>query len=602
MTEKVRHNSTAEFLKLVSGKTHSVTVDKQIFRKITFENIKILDDTDYLSHGEFIFHVIVNNVSMGRSKVIYAHTGETIPYKWSVAVKHSIAEPLLIEFKVDELERLSANNKIMRFSKSFLNDSNFGIENEVSKKYSIENEYIAMDYVVEKMIQDEFQKMVLVGGTVKSEGDDKPIKDASIKIFKFLNNELFNETKTDGNGAYQIDGLNVEEKYRLEIKAKGYAHVSHIIEDFPNIINSVMTKLFIKCRVVNKNNNDRVKDARVDLYKALVKISQHINCYIKPDKKSEKLGQLEEGDYPIIEFNQNGDTEYVKVQSDKIENGEGWICLRTQKYHYGLVFNQREKENIVKTSPEGEFSIDVDEEQLYMARVVLKDYFDAESKWIIPIGSDIIKMIPTDKSVMESAIIDRLNDFKNFTYNLDDASYPYTLPDVNIQIAPPNPKQNNCCTFVEGLLVKAWKDAQGSEFNWSSEKHKKMMIQSTTDYYSPVTAIIESNMGIEINENELPPPWTIVQGWKSQWSGGHTFIIVDVHKSTQRILTLESNSSYKMNGPGFRQLGDIDKFADCNPGKNWWKNAALWDWGKFKEVYLFRRMARLKIYDLKWVK
>jgi hypothetical protein len=93
-----------------------------------------------------------------------------------------------------------------------------------------------------------------------------------------------------------------------------------------------------------------------------------------------------------------------------------------------------------------------------------------------------------------------------------------------------------------------------------------------------------------------------VQGWRTQWTGGHNFFIVDVHPDTGRILTLESNKAYEMDGPGFRMLGDIDNFTDFNPGKDWWKNTKLWTWDKFKETYAHRKMARLKVYDQRWVR
>jgi hypothetical protein len=44
---------------------------------------------------------------------------------------------------------------------------------------------------------------------------------------------------------------------------------------------------------------------------------------------------------------------------------------------------------------------------------------------------------------------------------------------------------------------------------------------------------------------------TLIQGWHRQWRSGLTFLIVDYHGPTDRILALESNSSYKLNGVGF---------------------------------------------------
>ncbi len=593
-----KQSSTTEFIKVASGEKHNVTIDIQIFRKVTFENIKILDDSDYFSHGDFIFHLLIDKKSIGRSKVIYANTGEILPYKWSMAVKHSNSEPLSIEFRVDELESPTSNTEILRLSESYNQSSEFGIGDSSLKKYTYENKFLSVNYSIQKLSQDEFQKLTFIDGSVKSEDDLKPIKGAMVRVINLSDDKLVKKIESDSQGKFKIEGLNVEEKYQLKISYSGYVSFSHMIEDFPFTIDAVMPKLFIKGKVINEGDNSSIKEARVDLYKSLVKIPEDIKCFSKPDTKSDKLGTLEKGDYPMLEFKESGDTDYIRIKTDKFENDQVWICSRWQKNYYAFPFDKKEKEEITKTSAIGEFRIDIKEEQLYRLRVVANGFFDGESKRLLPIGSDIIKITPAEKAIPESALVNRLSDFKNFSYHLDNAYYPYDLPDINITKG----NTNNCCTFAEGLVVKAWKDSLASDFSWSLDKHNKMMITSTTDYYSPITAVVESRMGVEIDKDKLPPPWTIVQGWKTQWTGGHSFLIVDAHQETQRILTLESNKSYKMDGPGFRQLGNIDDFTDCNPGVDWWKDSDLWDWAKFKETYPFRKMARLKVYDLKWVK
>jgi hypothetical protein len=333
-----------------------------------------------------------------------------------------------------------------------------------------------------------------------------------------------------------------------------------------------------------------------------LRLTTKLRAFEKPDTASKQTGSLDEGDFRVFEILRNvSDADYVRVQSDELPGGEGWICARSKDSHYALLYDSVEKERAATTNAQGEYSVEVAEKRLHRLRFVLENHFDGESERLSPPRKDVeVELEEAPNSVNESFLIDRIDDFKNFSYNRDDGWYPYELPDVSVPQAPP--RQNNCSTMVEGLAIKAWKDARGDDFTWCLTKHNRMMITSTDDYFSPVTETVASGLGIEINADDLPPPWTLVQGWKTQWTGGHNFFIVDVHPDTERILTLESNNTYEMDGPGFRMLGDIDNFVDFNPGKDWWKEATLWTWKNFKETYLHRKMARLKVHDQRWVK
>ncbi len=361
-------------------------------------------------------------------------------------------------------------------------------------------------------------------------------------------------------------------------------------------------KLTFEGKAIDKVSRNPVANARVDVCGTQLRLTMKLRTFEKPDTASKQTGNLDEGDYRVFEILRNvGDADYVRVQSEGLPGGEGWICARSKERHYALLHDSVEKEGAATTNAKGEYSVEVADKRLYRLRFVIENYFDAESERLSPPKKDVeVELEAAPNSVKESFLIDRIDDFKNFSYNRDDGWYPYELPDVGIQQAPP--RQNNCSTMVEGLAIKAWKDARGDDFTWSLAKHNRMMITSTDDYFSPVTEIVASGLGIEIDADDLPPPWTLVQGWKTQWTGGHNFFIVDVHPDTERILTLESNQAYEMDGPGFRMLGDIDDFEDFNPGKYWWKDAKLWTWKKFKETYLHRKMARLKVHDQRWVR
>jgi len=55
----------------------------------------------------------------------------------------------------------------------------------------------------------------------------------------------------------------------------------------------------------------------------------------------------------------------------------------------------------------------------------------------------------------------------------------------------------------------------------------------------------------------------------TQGGGGHSLIVVDYDPETDKILTLESNSAYGLNGCGWGEIGNLrDVF---NPGPDWTK-------------------------------
>ncbi len=384
--------------------------------------------------------------------------------------------------------------------------------------------------------------------------------------------------------------------------------------------------LTLRGEVLEKTSRSPVANARVDLLGTQLRLTAKLFSYEKPDTASRKVGALEEGDYQVFEILRNiKDADYVRVKSAKLPDGEGWVCSRWKDDHCALLHDKLEKEGAAATDARGEYSLDVAEKRLHRLRFVLKDYFDGESARLLPPANNVeTELEAAPNSIQESFLIARIKDFKDFSYVPKMGGlprYPYQLPGFSLPQAPP--KENDCCSFVEGLMVKAWKDARADEFTWSLAKHYRMMV-AADDYYSPVSEIADSKMGVEIDAQELPPPWTVVQGWKEtnetskkgKWEWGHTFFIVDVHEDTGRVLTLESTATWrekkgepgemveyvKMHGPGFRMLGDIDEFKDFNPGKDWWKEKDLWTWEKLKEDRPYRKMARLKVHDQRWVR
>lgn len=311
-----------------------------------------------------------------------------------------------------------------------------------------------------------------------------------------------------------------------------------------------------------------------------ITLAKKLMTFAEPSTGSAKKGFVEAGDYSLLESKlnfPNDDTDYAQIETPE---GKVWICSRWKENSY----------TETQASPE----LPEENEPL--------DLLDA-------IGAITrINFDNNDDAVEESALVSIVKDYEGFAYDLHKPAYPYDLPGVNLPITPPKAKQNNCCTFAEGLIVKAWSDAF-PDFEWNNHRHGQMMIFSTDDYFSPVTAALESGMGEQVDDVEAAPlPWTLVQGWKSRktddvpgskWSGGHTFIIVDHHEETDKVLTLESNKAFGLNGVGFRKIGMASDFNN-QPPQGWWEMPGVWTWAQIKNSYKARAMATLKVKNRSW--
>lgn len=248
-------------------------------------------------------------------------------------------------------------------------------------------------------------------------------------------------------------------------------------------------------------------------------LSKRLKSFSEASTSSESKGFVNAGTYSLKELKKdypNADTDYALIESTDL--GDVWICSRWKDNSY--------IETHASPEPQGDQTTDF----IDAAGVVssAKDTIEAISKISFNSNADAIE---------ESNLVSIVKDFNGFSYDLHKPTYPFELKGINVPQGPPN--QNNCCTFVEAITVKAWMDSF-PDFEWNNKRHGQMMIFSTEDYFSPVTAAIESGMGEKVEDvEEAPNPWTLVQGWKAQWTGGHTFLIVDHHKETDKILTLD---------------------------------------------------------------
>lgn len=249
-----------------------------------------------------------------------------------------------------------------------------------------------------------------------------------------------------------------------------------------------------------------------------------------------------------------------------------WICTRWNKTSYGTL---------------SEKSDDIESQEEQQVDHPIPDFPEAKDE---PLDTDSLGF-----HIPETELINLLDPFKDFTYNLHQPTYPFSLKGIKVLQAPP--LQNHCCKFAEGLITKAYENVTGNP--WNVKDHAQMMIQDASHFFSPITCLVDKQIATAADETNTPERWTIIQAWRKRWSGGHTFIILDHHKPTDRVLTLESNKAYELNGVGFRMLGNYAKVG--NPGPEWWKNTNLRTWQKIKATYPIRKHCELNVTDIEWI-
>ncbi len=282
-------------------------------------------------------------------------------------------------------------------------------------------------------------------------------------------------------------------------------------------------------------------------------LGRRLRGFAEPDTSSFLEGYVEPGLYEMLELRVNfpgPDTDYVHVRTPSVADGSTWLCSRWRNTRYGAVV----------AAPH--------------APGVRRNFNDDSA------------------AVEEKAMMEMLLEFIGYEYDLHDARYPRTINSVaGLDLAPP--KSNNCCTFVEGLLVNTWAQSNPA-FIWTRHRHRQMMVMSLEDPFSPVTAVAEAQMGVLAERPSDPPaPWTIVQGWRRQWEGGHTFLIVDHHPPTDKVLILESNAAFRLNGVGYRGIGELTQ--DALPPSQWWTIPRVWTWQQVKATYVFLEQAMLAV-------
>jgi hypothetical protein len=293
-----------------------------------------------------------------------------------------------------------------------------------------------------------------------------------------------------------------------------------------------------------------------------VTLSRNLPGFVEPNTRSDTEGRVPMGSYEVLELLPNqgdeNDDDYARIAIEGFAGDDTWICIRSG--------TRRFAELLEIAAPAAE-------------REELADDADA---------------------VPEEALLALLPRFRDYHYTKTDARYPFVIRGCGLPQGPP--QKNNCCTFVEALVVGAWQAQYGDRFDWTPARHRQMMIIGD-DLFSPVHCLVEagiaSAVGAAAATNLAPPPWAAIQGWRSD-GGGHTFLIVDHHGPSDRVLTLESNRGFGLDGVGFRKLGNLRDHAENKPPAAWWENASAPTWAGIRALYPQRAMAALKVTDRSW--
>jgi hypothetical protein len=386
-----------------------------------------------------------------------------------------------------------------------------------------------------------------------------------------------------------------------------------------------------------------LEGARVQLRQYVARISdaEGVSCHFDASVTSAPLATLPaDGDFGILEAREppaGDDSVWLKVDTPL---GAGWINARSGEKWYARILTDFVIGGAATTDSLGRFNCRVARRHQYRVHVVSKDHFDGESDFFIPPRNDLsVSMEAVAGAVPEAAILELLHYFKNFEYvdeSHDVGQYPYPIKGLE---SPTHPltvvesdekvRYNDCTTFTEALLVKSWLEQGPATFGWNWDKHKSWMIitENASERYSQIDAAKASGMVLEpvllepglSPSDGVPEPWTLVQGFEHPaegekerkddgWGKGHSYIIVDrmpaagADRGLDKLLILESNFVHGMKGPGFWEIGDLDRVPGYSPGRDWWNSDTVPTWQAVKKHHPYLKMARLKVYDLNWVR
>lgn len=260
---------------------------------------------------------------------------------------------------------------------------------------------------------------------------------------------------------------------------------------------------------------------------------------------------------------------------------------------------------VIERLPMGRFDVLEEHEDAFgVLWVKLRSPVSREVGWMVVSDghADYAALVDPDQRLQESLLVKNILDYLGWVYIRTGAHYPNPIPGVpGIPIAPPN--DSNCNTFTESVIIDAAIEGGQLEVMLRALHDLWMIIELPRDKPGPPKAAAELGLGIALkNVDALPPSWSLGQGWSS---GGHSFIVLASDRVTNKVLMIESNllSKYKLNGPGYRYLGDIETFPapGHHPGPGW-TQLSVASWDEIRRVYPELYLTALFVDDDTWAR
>ncbi len=143
------------------------------------------------------------------------------------------------------------------------------------------------------------------------------------------------------------------------------------------------------------------------------------------------------------------------------------------------------------------------------------------------------------------------------TYLLSGAQCPSNPPGVSLKRI--GTETTNCVLFTAWILSKAFPSVSFKGDQWSNWMVSYGCVDKDVPGYGP-------KVMQEWGQGTTAPgegPW-LIQLFRSN-GGGHSLIVVDHDRKTDKILTLEASST--INGAGWYEIGPLRDVI--NPGPNW---------------------------------
>ena len=188
-------------------------------------------------------------------------------------------------------------------------------------------------------------------------------------------------------------------------------------------------------------------------------------------------------------------------------------------------------------------------------------------------------------SIDMQAIVDLFSQVSEQTYKLVGAQTPVQPNGIRLNSSVVGDETINCTQFTTFMVSQAFKTKWSSD-QWARWQNTGMQ-KKTLDVpnYGPRVAL---DWGIGTTAPG-DGPW-LIQYFTA--TGGHSLIVLVHDQETDKILTLESNSYYNIDGTGWGGIGNLRDIP--NPGPNW-KDKTTQTWKSRIESKLAVHAVRLNV-------